>query len=77
MPRAAEAEAPSAEPDPADLDRQEFPQVLGWHPLVLNGEQRCADCGRDLRRGDRGFLGLGDSGGTGIYLCSECLDTRS
>ena len=70
-------EAASAEPDPADVEREEFPQVLGWHPLVLNGEQRCADCGRDLRRGDRGYLGLGDGGGTGIYLCSECLDARS
>ncbi len=72
-----EASATPSEPDPADVERQEFPQVLGWHPLVLNGEQRCADCGRDLRRGDRGYLGLGDGGGTGIYLCSECLEARS
>lgn len=72
-----EASAAPSEPDPADVERQEFPQVLGWHPLVLNGEQRCADCGRDLRRGDRGYLGLGDGGGTGIYLCSECLEARS
>ena len=40
-----------------DRERQEFANVVGWQPLVLNAEQRCADCGRDLRRGDRAFLG--------------------
>ncbi len=55
-------------------DRPEFPDVLGWQPLVLNAEQRCADCGRDLIRGDRAVMGVGPS--PAVWLCPECLDAR-
>ena len=57
-------------------DRAEFGQVVGWQPLVLNGEQRCADCGRDLMRGDQAYLGVGAGGSASLYLCKECLDAR-
>ena len=69
-------------PDPpesdaeADRDRPEFADVVGWQPLVLNADKQCADCGRDLRRGDQSFLGLGAAGATGHYLCRECLAAR-
>ncbi len=55
-------------------DRREFPEVVGWQPLVLNAEQRCADCGRDLMRGDRAVMGVGPS--PAVWLCRECLDAR-
>jgi hypothetical protein len=58
-------------------ERPQFPDVVGWQPLVLNGDQQCSDCGRDLRRGDDAFLGLGPSEGPSIYLCKECVDARA
>jgi hypothetical protein len=60
------------EPPPARPDLPEFPEVLGWQPLVLNAAQTCACCGRSLVRGDRAFLGL-ESGGPGTkVLCRYC-----
>jgi hypothetical protein len=64
-----------AEPEgeaPARPDLPEFPDVLGWQPLVLNGAQTCACCGRGLARGDRAFLGLGSSGPGTKFLCRFC-----
>ena len=58
-----------------DRERPEFKQVVGWQPLVLNAEQRCEDCGRDLRRGDRAFLGVAPDG-EAPWLCPECLAAR-
>jgi hypothetical protein len=57
---------------PARPDLPEFPDVLGWQPLVLNAAQTCACCGRGLVRGDRAFLGLGASGPTATFLCRFC-----
>lgn len=50
----------------------EFPDVLGWQPLVLNGAQRCAGCARALERGDRAFLGVAAGGGGTVWLCPAC-----
>ena len=41
---------------PARPDLPEFPDVVGWQPLVLNAAQTCACCGRGLVRGDRAAL---------------------
>lgn len=78
--RHRDAADPDSEPDPQDRDAApparpdlpEFPDVLGWQPLVLNATQTCACCGRGLVRGDRAFLGL-TAGGPGTkYLCRYC-----
>ena len=50
----------------------EFPDVLGWQPLILNAEQSCAGCGRELPRGRRAFAGLRSTGISSTYLCSRC-----
>jgi hypothetical protein len=62
--------------DQPEPDRPEFADVLGWQPLVLNGQQRCSDCGRDMTRGDKGFLGLSTAQDSQTYLCPECVRSR-
>jgi hypothetical protein len=62
--------------DQPDEDRPEFAEVLGWQPLVLNGQQRCSDCGRDMTRGDKAFLGLSTAQAAQLYLCPECVRSR-
>jgi len=57
--------------------RPEFEHVVGWQPAVLNGTQRCADCGRDLHKGDNAFLGQPATPEMTLFLCTECLDARS
>jgi len=52
---------------------KEFPDVLGWQPLVLNREQQCADCGCALGRGDRAFLGVKSGGLCDLALCAACV----
>jgi len=56
--------------------RPEFSEVMGWQPLILNAEQHCADCGRELRRGERGYLGMRAEGQSRTYLCRSCLLAR-
>ena len=51
--------------------------MAGWQPLVLNQAQQCADCGRDLEGGDRGFYGVGPGLTRQIYLCKDCLEARN
>ena len=52
---------------------KEFPDVLGWQPLVLNRQQACADCGVELHKGDRAFLGVKTGGLSDLALCAECV----
>lgn len=55
---------------------REFPDVVGWQPLILNGPQACGDCERQIAKGDRAFVGLKADGLSGIYLCSVCMESR-
>ncbi len=66
-------EAPRDVSDPLP----EFPEVMGWQPLILNGAQGCAGCGRELRRGDRAFAGMTARGPSPTWLCRECMQARA
>jgi hypothetical protein len=65
---------------PADrvgrVPRAEFPEVIGWQPLVLNQPRSCADCEEPIESGDRGFVGVGSAGLTETYLCDDCMEAR-
>lgn len=65
-----------AEPEVARRERPEFPDVIGWQPLVLNREQTCASCGVDLPRGVRAFVGVTEQGISGTTLCRPCTGIR-
>lgn len=54
----------------------EFPDVIGWQPLVLNQSGACADCARSLRRGTRAFVGVTEKGLSRNTLCRDCLQER-
>jgi hypothetical protein len=56
--------------------RAEFPNVIGWQPLILNQPQSCADCEEPIERGERGFAGMAAAGLCDIYLCRDCTDAR-
>ena len=71
-PRAPEVD--SQEPEEAP---REFPDVVGWQPLILNADQTCAECDRALRRGDKAFVGLTAQGPSPYWLCRECLQDRA
>ncbi|MEE8557748.1 MAG: hypothetical protein V3T14_07665 [Myxococcota bacterium] len=57
--------------------RPEFPEVLGWQPLILNAAQTCKACDRELGRGDRAFVGMIESGLSSIYLCRRCASATA
>jgi hypothetical protein len=65
-----------AAPEPPKPPRQEFPDVVGWQPLILNGPQPCADCAREVAKGERAFVGLSASGLSGRWLCPSCMQAR-
>ncbi len=52
-----------------------FDDVIGWQPLVLNRDQRCAKCARDLSRGEKAFIGVTQSGPSPSTLCPSCTPT--
>ncbi len=71
---ATDDERPSSESPPREV--REFPDVVGWQPLILNGPQGCSDCERQIAKGDRAFVGLKADGLSGTYLCSVCMESR-
>jgi len=54
----------------------EFPEILGWQPLLLNHARRCSDCGMQLGRGERAVVGITNTGLTETYLCLACMSAR-
>jgi len=69
-------QGPEAAEDGEDRERPEFPDIVGWQPLVLNHAQVCGDCGADVARGKRAVVGLSAVGLSATYLCLRCLNAR-
>lgn len=79
--RAAEARTGAAAPEaergaggasaPAE---DALARVVAWQPVVLAASRRCARTGRELRPGERAYLGLGDAGPLGVYVAESALD---
>jgi hypothetical protein len=76
--RPAEVEEEPAGTAPLDeaAPRAEFPDVVGWQPLILNQQKSCADCEEAIEYSERGFAGMAAAGLSGIYLCRDCMDAR-
>jgi len=72
----AEAEADAGADAAGARERAEFPEVIGWQPLIFNQLRHCGDCEEPIERGERGFAGLTEGGLAGVYLCADCTDTR-
>jgi hypothetical protein len=51
--------------------------VLGWQPLILNHDRRCAGCGAELPRGGEAFLGLTRNGLGDTAVCRSCTGSAS
>lgn len=74
-PESYEQEDLEPPPDPRPRrELPEFPDVVGWQPLILNAEQPCAGCERSIKRGARAFAGLRASGLSTTYLCRTCAN---
>lgn len=72
--------APDGEPQraaPRASEREPFPDVVGWQPLILNRSRPCADCEERQEPGDRVFVGLREEGLSGVTLCRDCMEARS
>jgi hypothetical protein len=64
-------EPPRYDPgEPDDL----LAEVVAWQPVVLAAPRRCARTGRELRPGERAYVGLGEHGPLGVYLAESALD---
>jgi hypothetical protein len=75
---AAEREvAPAAPPAPAAAGEDALARVVAWQPVVLAAPRRCARTGRELRPGERAYLGLGDTGPLGVYVAASALDVSA
>jgi hypothetical protein len=75
----ARAGAAPAEPTPGAPARaaaveDPLARVVAWQPVVLAAARRCARTGRELRPGERAYLGLGDAGPLGVYIAEGALD---
>jgi hypothetical protein len=66
----------ASEREPLRRRPPEFPEVVGWQPLVLNQAGECADCRRALSRGTRAFVGVTEKGISRNTLCRDCLQDR-
>lgn len=53
--------------------QRNFPDILGWQPLLANRAQACAGCGRPLQQGDEVFFGVRSSGVSDVVVCADCL----
>ena len=72
---AAEARpAPVAGTTPAAGSNDPLGHVVAWQPVVLAALRRCARTGRELRPGERAYLGLGDTGPLGVYVAESGID---
>ena len=79
--RAAEARTAGTVQEPerspahgAPVNDDPLARVVAWQPVVLAAPRRCARTGRELRPGERAYLGIGDTGPLGIYVAESAVD---
>jgi hypothetical protein len=61
-------------PDGDEMKRAPLEGVVGFQPLLLARDESCTLCGRRIRAGDRGYLGIrDDGGGPRLLLDRGCL----
>jgi hypothetical protein len=71
----AQARAAEARPtDPVAASPDPLAHVVAWQPVVLAAPRPCARTGRELRPGERAYLGLGDTGPLGIYVAESAIE---
>jgi len=75
-PERAASERASEREETERAPRQEFPDVVGWQPLVMNQPRSCADCEESQEPGERAFVGLTEQGLSATTLCADCMDAR-
>ena len=63
-----DASAKAEPPDAAPLAG-----VVGYQPLLLARTESCKLCGRSMRAGEQGYLGIRDGAGPRVILGKECL----
>jgi hypothetical protein len=68
---------PPAPAAPAGAGEDALARVVAWQPVVLAAPRRCARTGRELRPGERAYVGLGDTGPLGVYLAEGALDVSA
>jgi hypothetical protein len=74
----SEEGARDASPDAEEGPRcpADYPDVIGWQPLVFNQPRTCAGCDASIHVGQRGFVGLTASGLSPHCLCDGCMEAR-
>jgi hypothetical protein len=69
--------APPQEP-PAGLHNGPLSDVYGFQELLLNRSASCANCGTQIQRGARAYLGMTDRPELPrVWVCQDCVDTIS
>lgn len=50
-------------------------EIYGWQEIILNRDERCADCAIELDRGGEAFRGLSDRpNAQAVFLCRKCVE---
>jgi len=75
-PDGIDAERAGGVPLEETAEREPFPDVVGWQPLILNQPKSCADCEEPIERRERGFAGMTAAGLSEVYLCRDCMEAR-
>jgi hypothetical protein len=71
-PGPASAGTERSEPEPEESTSLDA--VLAWNPVVVNRMTECAECERELPRGNSAFLGItSDPSAPPMWLCSDCM----
>ncbi|MET0286935.1 MAG: hypothetical protein ABW352_20805 [Polyangiales bacterium] len=69
---------PEPMPEPAPLAIGPLADVYGFQELVLNRPASCANCGTQIQRGARAYLGMTDRPELPrVWVCQDCLETIS
>ncbi|MGH7822715.1 MAG: hypothetical protein ACREQ9_23400 [Candidatus Binatia bacterium] len=51
------------------------PEIYGWQAIILNRDERCGQCGKELDRGAEAFCGLSDRpDARPAFLCGNCME---
>ena len=74
--RSAYFDSEDDETEAEDAEASEV-EVLGWQPLFLAKDRRCAECETALARGTQAYAAVTQAGVGSTALCESCVRAKS
>lgn len=50
--------------------------IIGYQEIILSKDAKCSNCGKNLKEGTQGLIGLLENSSRKIVICTDCREKK-